>query len=64
MDNRNAPLSAFLKICIALRYLAGAGIQQIVADSLDVAVSTVCRAIWEVVSLLLSPAFVRRFVNV
>ena len=62
--DRNRPLSAFLQICIALRYLAGAGIQQICGDCLDVSTSTICRTVWRVVQFLTAPRIITRFVVV
>ena len=60
---RNQPLTPFLQICVCLRYLAGAGFQEIVGDSLDISKATVCRCIWRVVKLLIIPDFVRRFIT-
>ena len=61
---RNRPLSAFLQVCVALRYLAGAGIQQICGDCLDVSTSTICRSVWRVVEFLNSAHILTTFIKI
>lgn len=60
---KNRPLSPFLQVCVTLRYLAGAGIQQLCADVHDISTSSVCRTVWRVINQLISPAITSRFIK-